>query len=92
MSKFGWSYPPGCNGPPDDEEEDPENEKGEAMSEQMPAVIRCERCPRPIQRRLDSPLGPWMQDTHERSELFTDVCVVCEDDIQNEILRTKGVE
>lgn len=26
---FGWSYPPGCSGPPEDEE---------------PIVIRCEKC------------------------------------------------
>lgn len=23
MGKFGWSYPPGCSGPPDDEREFP---------------------------------------------------------------------
>ena len=52
----------------------------------MPAVIRCERCPGPIQRRLDLPVfGPFMQDTSERSDLFPDVCVACEDDIQSAI-------
>jgi len=56
------------------------------MSEHMPAVIRCERCPMPIQRRLDLPVfGPFMQDTPERSGLFPGVCVACEDDIQSAI-------
>lgn len=28
MSIFGWSYPPGCNGPPDDDETSPEMQDG----------------------------------------------------------------
>ena len=57
-----------------------------ATGADMPATIRCGRCPATIRRRVDLPVfGPFMQDTRERSDLFPDVCVACEGDIQADI-------
>lgn len=33
MSMFGWSYPPGCNGPPEDDQLHPKSEEVQAILE-----------------------------------------------------------